>query len=113
MFLSGVLGRLTGDQSGTIDHDDMVKAVQNKTHTVVDVREVREFQSGTIKGAINVPLSAFNPAKIPSGKPVIVFCATGGRSGMAQQILKSAGHSDVVNYRPGVSGWRLQGQPLV
>ena len=99
--------------AGTIDHDAMVEAVKSRSHTLVDVRETGEFRSGTIKGAIHVPLSAFDPSRIPAGKPVIVFCATGGRSGMAQQMLKRAGRDDVVNYRPGVSGWRMQGQPLV
>ncbi len=103
----------SGAASGAIDHDAMVEAVKSRTHTLVDVRETGEFRSGTIKGAIHVPLSAFDPSRIPAGKPVVVFCATGGRSGMAAQMLKKAGRTDVVNYRPGITGWRMQGQPLV
>ena len=103
----------SGATPGTVDHDAMVEAVKSRSHTLVDVRETGEFRSGTIKGAINVPLSAFDPSRIPAGKPVVVFCATGGRSGMALQMLRKAGRTDVVNYRPGITGWRMQGQPLV
>lgn len=111
MSLSGLLNRFTGAPAGVIAHDDMVEAVRTRSHILVDVREVAEFRSGTIPGAINVPLSAFDPKRIPAGKPVIVFCATGGRSGMAQQMLRQAGIG-AVNYRPGVGGWKLQGQKV-
>ncbi|MFZ1815454.1 MAG: rhodanese-like domain-containing protein [Rhizobiaceae bacterium] len=97
----------------TIDHDSMVAAVDKGSHLLVDVREIQEFRAGTIKGALNAPLSVFDPAKIPADKPIIVFCAAGGRSGIAQKMLAAAGKSDAVNYRPGVGGWRLQGMPLV
>lgn len=113
MSLSGLLNRFTDAQSDVVAHDDMVAAVNGRSHTLVDVREIPEFRTGSIPGAINVPLSAFDPKRIPAGKPVIVFCATGGRSGIAQQMLKSHGVAEVYNYRPGVSGWRMQGQKLV
>ena len=56
-----------------------------------------------------VPLSAFDPSKISRDKPVIVYCASGARSGMAQQQLLAAGFSDVRNYRPGFGIWKMQG----
>lgn len=112
MALSGLFNRRAGSPAGTIDHDSMVAAVAANSHLLVDVREAAEFRAGTIPGAINIPLSAFGPQEVPDGRPVIVFCATGGRSGIAQQILASAGRRDVANYRPGVAGWRLQGGAL-
>lgn len=114
MLLSGMFNRNPfAAPAGAIDHDAMVDAVANGSHVIVDVREVPEFRSGHIKGAINVPLSAFDPSRIPDGKPVIVYCASGGRSGMAMNALKASGRADVVNYRPGVGGWRMQGCALV
>ncbi|PHP68300.1 sulfurtransferase [Zhengella mangrovi] len=113
-MLSGLMKRLTsGASDNAIAHDDFLAALKAKTHTLVDVREVREFHSGAIPGAINVPLSAFDPARIPAGKPVILYCATGARSGMALRALHQAGREDAVHYRPGVTGWRLQGGRLV
>lgn len=96
-----------------IDHDSMVEVVKAKTHALIDVRERREFEMGHIEGAVNVPLSAFDMSKVATDKPVVVYCLTGARSGVAANMLRSAGHQNVRNYRPGVAGWRLQGGRLV
>ncbi len=112
-MLSGLMKRLTSGASNTIAHDDFVAALKAKSHVLVDVREAGEFSSGHIPGAVNVPLSRFDPSRIPAGKPVILYCATGARSGMAVRALQQAGRADAVPYRPGVMGWRLQGGKLV
>ena len=71
----------------------------NRGAQIVDVRSEREFQSGHIEGAVNVPLDGLskNLAKIQKSKPVITCCASGVRSGMARRILKSNGFIEVVN----------------
>jgi phage shock protein E len=67
---------------------------------VVDVRSVAEFKDGAYKGAINIPL-AFLQARMnelePKDKPIVLYCASGARSGQGARILKSAGFTDVVN----------------
>lgn len=62
--------------------DAMLKAGEA---LVVDVREVDEFAAGHIPGAVNMPLSSFQPSKLPSsgGKTLILNCLGGKRSGMA------------------------------
>lgn len=66
---------------------------------VVDVRTPQEFAGGAYRGARNIPVQelAQRMAEIPKGKPVVVYCASGGRSAMAAQMLKRAGYDDVVN----------------
>lgn len=96
-----------------IAHDDMVEAVASGNCTIIDVREAGEFANGRIEGSINIPLSSFNPARAPKDKPIIVHCLTGARSAMAMNILRSAGYTDVRNYRPGIAGWRMQGGRLL
>lgn len=114
MLLNGFLNRSASPlPMGVIAHDDMVEAIASGQHTVIDVREVHEHRSGHIAGSINIPLSNFHPANVPTDKPIIVYCATGGRSSMAMQILQSAGITNVRNYRPGIAGWRMQGGALV
>lgn len=98
-----------GNAADNIDHDDFAAAVAGGTVSVIDVREAAEFASGAIAGAINVPLSSFDPARIPRDKPVVVYCASGARSGMALQMLRKSGFDNVRNYRPGIGNWRLQG----
>ncbi len=114
MLLNGLLNRTASPlPMGVIAHDDMVEAIASGEHTVIDVREVHEHRAGHIAGSINVPLSNFHPDNVPDDKPIIVYCATGGRSAMAMQILEQAGFTNVRNYRPGIAGWRMQGGALV
>ena len=67
---------------------------------VVDVRSPDEFADGAYPGARNIPVNALanRVAEIgPKDKPVVVYCASGGRSAVAQQILKANGFTDVTN----------------
>ena len=67
---------------------------------VVDVRTPAEFADGAYKGAINIPLSVL-PVRMnelePKDKPIVLYCASGARSGQGARLLKHAGFKDVVN----------------
>ena len=61
---------------------------------VVDVREVDEFAAGHIPGAINMPLSTFQPSKLPDtgGKKLVLTCLGGKRSAHgARQMRRGSG----------------------
>ena len=66
---------------------------------VVDVRSPDEFRDGAYAGAVNIPLQDLGRrlAEIPKDKAVVLYCASGARSGMAARVLKQAGYADVVN----------------
>ncbi len=74
--------------------------ISNPSTTVVDVRETSEFAGGHFDGAINIPLGII-PLRLDEFKamrgPVVVYCRSGNRSGMAMQVLKQAGLSEVYN----------------
>ncbi len=57
---------------------------------LIDARDPKEFESGTFKGAINMPVSTLekNLDKLPTGKPIIFFCGAGARSGEAHDMVK-------------------------
>jgi phage shock protein E len=67
--------------------------------TILDVRTPGEFQSGHIKGSVNVPLQNLSSqlSKINKTKPIITCCASGMRSASAKSLLKSAGYTEVHN----------------
>ena len=77
---------------------DLKELVKNGAQ-IIDVRSPAEFQSGHIKGAINIPLQSLdkNLAKIKKDKPVITCCASGMRSSSAKSILKAKGYNEVHN----------------
>jgi rhodanese-related sulfurtransferase len=66
---------------------------------VIDVRSPAEFRGGAFPGAVNIPLGelAARTSEIPRDRPVVLYCASGTRSGMAAGQLRKAGFSDVVN----------------
>lgn len=66
---------------------------------IIDVRTRGEFQSGHIRGSINIPLNTLtdNLSKIKKNKPVITCCASGMRSASAKGILLSNGFKEVHN----------------
>ncbi|MBK9379399.1 MAG: rhodanese-like domain-containing protein [Saprospiraceae bacterium] len=66
---------------------------------LVDVRTPAEFQSGNVKGSVNIPLDTIprQLEKFKGKKSVIVFCRSGNRSSQAKTILQRAGISEVYN----------------
>jgi phage shock protein E len=67
--------------------------------TVIDVRSPDEFRRGAWPGAVNIPLAslASRVAELPRDRPVVLYCASGARSGAAAGLLRRAGFADVVN----------------
>ena len=86
--------------------EEIAKAVASDQMYLIDVRDLGELrQTGKAKGALHIPLSLVavkaDPkapdAVIAPGKPVAVYCAAGGRSGMAAQVLTRLGYEPVWN----------------
>ena len=68
--------------------------------TVVDVRSPQEFAGEHFPNAINIPLEQVSQKvnefkEMP--KPIVAYCRSGNRSGMAVSMLKQAGITDVIN----------------
>ena len=109
-MLLKILSALKGSTSvPAIEHELFVEAALNGHCHVIDVREPHEFAAGRITNAQNHPLSSFDPARLPSDKPVVLVCQAGGRSARALQAARAAGRSDVVHYAAGTGGWIARG----
>lgn len=85
---------------------------------VVDVREVDEYESGHIPGAINIPLSSLTASldSIPARDTVYVVCQAGGRSARACEFLSQQAMFDstsFVNVNGGTGAWILEGRDIV
>ncbi len=68
--------------------------------TILDVRTPEEFAGSHYPGAINIPLNEL-PQRLDEIKemkqPIVAYCRSGNRSGMAVSILKQNGLTDVYN----------------
>lgn len=69
---------------------------------VVDVRTPAEFEQGHVPGSRNIPLDQLvaRMGEIDPAGPVLLCCASGGRSGMAKQMLEREGYAGVHNAGP-------------
>jgi phage shock protein E len=67
---------------------------------IVDVRTPAEFKDGAYPGAVNIPL-ALLPLRMkelePRTTPIVLYCASGARSGQGMRFLKQNGFTDVIN----------------
>ena len=73
--------------------------IQKNEGTIVDVRTSGEFQGGHAEGSINIPLQEIaHRLDELSGmkKPIVLCCASGGRSAQATVYLQRNG-VDCVN----------------
>ena len=75
---------------------------------VIDVRAPGEWEAGHIDGAINVPLSRLTGEldRLPAGRPLVVYCASGYRSAIAASLLRRAGRTDVSDLVGGLEAWK-------
>ncbi|SDX69458.1 MULTISPECIES: rhodanese-like domain-containing protein [Salimicrobium] len=74
---------------------------------LIDVREPKEFDSGHILGARNIPLSQMRnrTAEIRQDKPVYLYCQSGARSTRAAMLLHKKGYKDLNQLEGGFKKW--------
>lgn len=74
--------------------------VHNPSTVLVDVRSAWEFESGHLNGAVNIPLEQIGSraTELRNLKaPLVLYCRSGARSGMATALLTQLGLSAVYN----------------
>jgi rhodanese-related sulfurtransferase/rubrerythrin len=75
--------------------------------TILDVRQPKEYENGHIPGAKLIPLPEIKDRlnEIDPDKPTLTYCAIGGRSRVAAQMLSSEGFKNVYNLSGGIKAW--------
>ena len=76
--------------------------------TLLDVRQPEEYASEHLPGATLIPLPELSNrlAELDPGRPTIVYCAIGGRSRIAAQMLAGKGWENVFNLSGGIKAWQ-------
>lgn len=80
---------------------------------VVDVRRDYEYEAGHIPGARHVEMNDLtaNAESLPKDRPVVFYCRSGNRSGMAAEAFGQAGF-DAHNLAGGIMAWVDLENPL-
>ena len=79
--------------------DDIRQTLQDGA-TLLDVRNVDEFNSGALPNAKNIPLAilpVLANERLDKADKVLIYCRAGSRAMMAVKILASLGFNDVTN----------------
>jgi sulfur-carrier protein adenylyltransferase/sulfurtransferase len=75
--------------------------------TIVDVREVHEFQAGHLDGSVNIPLGELSRriGELSAQAPVVFVCRSGRRSQTACELSARAGVQKVADLEGGLLAW--------
>jgi phage shock protein E len=95
----GIIVFATYKQILFVYEEDKLREVLKEEVFLVDVRTPEEYNFGTVKGAVNIPLDRLtNELNTFKGKKnIIVFCRSGKRSKKAKNILIENGFKNVYN----------------
>lgn len=126
-----VLGNPEGDTTnttadGTLPNPGVISASTYTSafvdadveHFLIDVRTPSEFRSERIAGAVNIPLQDLEAGigfdQIPEGVPVVLYCQSDRRSGLAYDILANQPGIENALYDldGGIGTWMARGYPV-
>lgn len=94
---------------------EMAEKMKDEPGTVLDVRTPQETAEGVIENAVIIDFYkddfAQRMRELNKEKPVYVYCAKGGRSSDAAEMMKDAGFLKVYNLDGGMSAWKGSDMP--
>ena len=116
---------MLGEANAEIDTVSVEQAreyVGDENILFVDVRETQEVESsGGLPGSVHVPRgllefiadpeSPMHKSELSSGRQLVLYCASGGRSALAAKTLQDMGLSDVCHIAGGFTAWVDIGGP--
>lgn len=95
---------------------EKLNELSNDNIIIYDIRTPSEYKAGRIPNAKHIDFfsSDFNDyfKKLDKRKPLMVYCAVGGRSERAAQILKDLGFEKIYDYAGGYYDWTSKGGPI-
>jgi rhodanese-related sulfurtransferase len=103
---------------------DQVAAEAAGDAVLIDLREPGELANdGMIAGAVHAPRgmlefwadpsSPYHRSEFEPTRRTILYCASGGRSALAADVLARFGYTDVAHLDGGIKGWTQAGHPVV
>ena len=102
-----------------IDASALKKRIENpnKSLILLDVRTVKEYQSGHIKNSINIPhdqlILNVNVLDQYRNQPIVVFCRSGRRAQLVIDTLIENKFDQIVDLEGDILAWKTSGFPVV
>lgn len=87
---------------------------EKKNLQLIDVRTPAEYAEGHLAKAKLIPLQELEErlAEIDKGRPVLLYCRSGNRSGTALKILNEKGYTQAKHMQGGINAWQAAGLPV-
>lgn len=109
-FLYRRFSYLTNKQIKNVSAEKAHELIKgNKNIIVLDVRTKGEYKSGHIPGAKSIPVaelsSRIKELEQHRDTPILVHCASGGRSPAALKVLLKNGFKTIYHMNRGLIGW--------
>lgn len=103
--------------ANVVSSGEATALINREDAQVIDLRNAKEFKTGYISGAINVPNdnldSRLTELEKYKEKPVILVCKSGQSSAAAAAKLEKAGFAKVKRLRGGIAQWQADDLPTV
>jgi rhodanese-related sulfurtransferase len=120
------IGQLVAEAKQRIENvtvDQLKAELARGEVQLLDIRDVRERQKlGWIPGSLHVPrgmlefwldpTSPYYSGKVDPEKRIVLYCAGGGRSVLATDVLREMGFPAVANLETGFNSWKAAGLPV-
>jgi rhodanese-related sulfurtransferase len=92
--------------------EEVAAGVEQGRMLLVDIREPNETAVERFPGAVDLPMSTFDPGDLdPQGKQVVLACRSGNRSARLSVALQDAGHPYDAHLAGGILAWKAAGLP--
>ncbi len=116
LALAGVLAGLAAWRFISVPQQPVQKQVRQQTEneTYVDVRTDREWEAGHLDGAVHFDLAKLQQGELPElpkDAPIALYCRSGHRAGLALEILRAKGFTNVRN-AGGFANLQTSGQKI-
>lgn len=110
-------GGCTAQSTDVVDTPTLQAELARGGVQLVDVRTPQEWFTGHIEGALHIDWFSDGFAEEAAGldreRPVRLYCAAGGRSAEAREMLRGMQFKDVKDLDGGIEAWKEAGAPVV
>lgn len=105
----------SSENEDEVSVEQVAQALDAQSHTLIDVRELDEWQGAHVDGAIHIPLGDLvaRAGEIPTDKPIYTMCRSGARSLVAVKHLNQIGRTGAKSMAGGIIAWANDGKPVV